>query len=158
TSIVLDSNDRPSISFYEYKGAKGTNNAVRMRVVSWTGKAWEARTVDSENQSGKFNAMDIDAQSNIHLAYANVGAMTSGVRYALWDGTKWTDEIVDDQVTSKGEYVGYSTYITLDSKGNPHVVYANYGHPSVRYAFREGTHWVVQVVDTLLRVGYPDRY
>jgi len=157
TSIVLDAQDRPSISFYEYRGARGTETSVRMRVVMWNGKAWEVRTVDSANQSGKFNALAIDGNSRLHLAYANVNAMTAGMRYAFWNGTKWVAEIIEDQNVAN-ESVGYSTFIAVDSKGNPHIVYANESNPSVKYAFRDGTQWKIETVDTLTKVAYPDRF
>ena len=55
TSLVLDADDHPSISFYEYNGPAGTEFRVRMRNVTWNGQYWAARTVDGDNQSGKFN-------------------------------------------------------------------------------------------------------
>src|SRR5579885_1259602 len=45
TSIVLDAEDHPSISFYEYRGPKDTDLKIRMRVVSWNGTSWMVRTV-----------------------------------------------------------------------------------------------------------------
>ena len=37
TGIALDANDYPTISFYEYRGSRGTELGVRMRVVTWNG-------------------------------------------------------------------------------------------------------------------------
>src|SRR5437868_10527518 len=91
-SIILDSNDHPAISFYEYRGPKDSGLSIRMRTVSWNGTNWEARTIDSDQGSGKFNAMAVDSQGHIHLAYANV---TEGsMRYAYWDGKSWNPEII----------------------------------------------------------------
>jgi hypothetical protein len=156
-SIALDAQDRPSISFYEYTGPKGSDFRVRMRVVKWNGKYWEVATVDGDNQSGKFNALAIDAQGHTHLAYANVNGMTAGMRYAFWDGTSWKPEILEG-LPSLRAYVGYSACIALDKDGDPHVSYSHYDAPFyVKYAVRKGGHWQIQVVDKLSGVGYPDR-
>ena len=157
TSIVLDANDNPTISFYEYRGPKGTEIAVRMRTVTWNGKYWEVHTVDGDNQSGKFNSMAIDSQGHRHLAYANVSAMIGGVRYAFWDGTTTKLEIVDDRSQNNTELVGYSLCMAVDSEGNPHVTYVNYSRPAVKYAVRKAGRWSVQSIEALAGTAYPDR-
>ena len=157
-SIALDSADKPSISFYEYTGPRGSEFRVRMRVVRWNSKKqWAVETVDGENQSGKFNSLAIDAQNHLHLAYANVNGMTAGIRYAYWDGAAWKLEILEGLPSSQ-TYLGYSVCLTLDKNGDPHVSYSQYSSPFlVKYAVRKGGHWKIQVVDQLYGVGYPDR-
>ena len=157
TSIVLDRNDRPSISYYEYTGPKGTDFRVRMRVVTFTGAYWQVITVDGQNQSGKFNAMDIDAQGHLHLAYANVNAMTAGMRYGFFDGKSWSVEVFDGHEQNNEQNVGYSTCLALDKDGNPHVSYLNYTKPAVKYAVRKNGRWQTQVVEQLSAISYPDR-
>lgn len=157
TSIALDSHDRPSISFYEYRGPKGTDIAVRMRIVTWNGEYWQARTVDGQNQSGKFNALAIDAQGHEHLVYANVNALTTGMRYAYWDGVSWRLEIFDGPELNNGGYVGYAANLVLDKEGTPHTTYMNYSTPAVKYAVRKNGRWQIQTIERLAGVGYPDR-
>jgi len=157
TSIVLDANDNPTISFYEYRGPKGSDIIVRMRTVTSNGKYWEVRTVDGDNQSGKFNALAIDSQSHIHLVYANVNALTASTRYAFWNGKTWKLEVVDDRERNNTELVGYSVCIALDKSGDPHIAYMNYSRPALRYAVRKAGQWFVQEVESLAGVGYPDR-
>ncbi len=157
TSIVLDSQDNPSISFYEYRGPRGSDIRIRLRVVSWTGQYWESRLVDSDEGSGKFNAMAIDPQGRLHLAYANVTTATAGMRYAYWDGRVWNLEHVEGQAENNGEYVGYSAIVALDEAGTPHLSYMNTSSPGVKYAVRRDGLWHTELVDTVSRVGYPDR-
>jgi len=157
TSLVLDAQDQPRISFYEYRGPVGTEVRIRLREVMWNGKIWQVRTVDEQEGSGKFNAMAIDMQGHVHLAYANVSATTAGMRYAYWDGTVWKPEIIDGQEQNNGESVGYSANIALDKDGDPHLTYMNESKPIVKYAVRKAGKWQIQVVDRISAAGYPDR-
>jgi hypothetical protein len=159
TSIALDRDGNPSISYYEYDGPKGTGPEfrVRMRVVSWIGKYWQVSTVDGSNQSGKFNALAADAQGHLHLAYANVNPGTAGLRYGFWDGSAWHTEEADGMAANNRGYVGQAVCLVLDKDGDPHVSYMNNTELSVKYAVRKNGHWNVEVVDRLSGVGYPDR-
>lgn len=156
TSIALDAQDAPSISFYELDGPPGSGFRVRMRVVTFAGNHWEVQTVDGQNQSGKFNALAMDPKGILHLAYANVNALTAGARYAYRSDGVWHVEVVDD--LSQGlQYYGHGLCIALDKQGGPHISYLNSSNPAVKYAFRKGGKWVVEVVEQLAGVDYPDR-
>jgi hypothetical protein len=155
TSIALD-NDRPSISFYEYRGPKDSDLKIRLRIVMWNGKYWELRTIDSQEGSGKFNALATDTQGHLHLAYANVSADQAGMRYAYWDGNSWMQELVED-IHQNNHYVGQSANIAVDKDGKPHLCYMDSSVFLVKYAVRKGGRWEIQVVDQILRHGYPDR-
>jgi len=157
TSIALDQNDYPTISFYEYRGPRGTDIAVRMRVVQWNGQYWPAQTIDGENQSGKYNALVSDSQSRVHLAYANVGAQTAGIRYAIRDQGKWNAETIEDIRIAK-TYMGSGAGVAVDKNGNPHIVYANNSERTIRYAVRNGKQWVLEKVADVSKAVYADRY
>jgi len=157
SSIVIDSQDRPSISFYEYRGPRDSDFKIRLRNVTWNGKYWELRTVDPQEGSGKFNAMAIDSRGRIHLGYANVSTGTAGVRYAVWDGSSWIVENVDGPEQTTRSAVGYSIAIAVDPQGDPHLTYMNETTPSVRYAVRKNGKWRIETITGLAGVGYPDR-
>jgi hypothetical protein len=148
SSIGLDAEDKPTIAYYEYRGPRGTDFKIRLRSVRWTGKEWEVRTVDAEEGSGKANHMTTDPQGNFHLVYANVGV--GDMRYAYWDGKKWSLEMVEGRRQSGGHYVGQSCAVTVDREGNPHVTYMNASTLQIKYAVRKAGRWVKhQVVDQL---------
>jgi hypothetical protein len=157
TSIVLDANDNPSIAFYEYRGPKGTTIAERLRLVAWDGKSWRVRTLDDQNQSGKFNAMAIDSHGGLHVAYANVNPLTASMRYTMWDGATSKIEVLDGREPKDQKLVGLSTVIALDKDDNPHIAYMNYSSPGLKYAVRKNGRWEVQNIDRLADVGSPDR-
>ena len=156
-SIALDAQDQPAISFYEYQGPPGTNYRIRLRTVMWNGQNWELRTVDGEPGSGKFNSMVTDSKGLLHIAYANVSAGTAGIRYAHWNGESWRSEILEGIEQAKGDSVGYSAAIAVDSQGNPHLTYMNETTPMLKYAVRQNGRWQIQNVDSLSQVAYPDR-
>ncbi len=157
TSIALDAEDRPNISFYEYRGPKGSDFQIRLRVVMWNGKYWEVRTVDSTEGSGKFNSLAADSQGRLRLAYANVGALTASARLATWDGKKWIPEIADNMAANHQQVVGYSMAMALDKDGTPHLSYWNINVPLVKYATIKNGQWVAEVVDSVAGGASNDR-
>ena len=78
TSITLDSQDNPSISFYEEAGAGDYQR--RLRIVTWNGKFWAVQTVDSDQGSGKFNSMATDSAGFPQIAYGNVDYKNASLR------------------------------------------------------------------------------
>jgi hypothetical protein len=155
-SISLDPKNNPSISFYEFRGPRGTDLKIRLRNVVRKGQQWELRTVDGTEGSGKFNSQAADAMGNIHIAYANVSAVTAGLRYARWDGSTWKTEIVEGLQTG-GNPVGFSSYIALDNSGDPHIAYSDVSSGLIKYAVRKAGRWTIEVVDRVSALGYPDR-
>jgi hypothetical protein len=157
SSIVLDAKDKPTISFYEYRGPRDTDFKIRLRVVALKDGSWQVKTVDGAEGSGKFNAMAIDPLGRMHISYANVAATTAGARYAYSNGDRWRTEVVEGLAENGGEMVGFSSCIALDKDGNPHISYANETNPMLKYAVRKDGRWQIQTVAPMARVGYPDR-
>jgi hypothetical protein len=153
TSIALDPKDNPTISFYDYAGPGG-DFILRLRTFTWNGKYWEARTVDPEYGSGKFNSIAADSTGTMHLAYANVSAMRASLRYARWNGTSW-DLAVLEGASAANPF--YSVNMVLDKQNVPHITYTDMERNIVKYATLRGGSWVFRAVDTLGRGSYPDR-
>lgn len=162
TSIALDQNDHPIISFYEVDNAAGERLA-RMRTVMWNGKFWALTTVDSTRGSGKFNSIAVDSKGHPHIAYAVVNYESASVRYAYWNGESWKAEVLEG-VGSPGSSPGdprnqecWSVSIVLDKGDNPHIAYTDVSHLIVKYATKKDGHWKIEAVDSLGKEGYPDR-
>jgi hypothetical protein len=154
TSIALDKNDNPSISFYETISADNSL-VVRLRIVTWTGKYWALSTVDSTKGSGKFNSIAVDSKGHPHVAYGNVNYENASLRYAQWDGESWKTEILEGEGIPGSSC--WSVSMVLDKAGNPHITYTDVPHLLVKYATRKDGHWILEAVDSLARQGYPDR-
>ena len=154
-SIAFDQNDNPSISFYEYRGPKDSEFAIRLRVVMYNGKYWEVRTVDGDGGSGKFNSMAADAKGGLHIGYGNVSA--GDMRYAYWNGSSWALEMVERHSTEAATFLGYSAAIAVDKAGVPHVAYSDPNNRIIKYGVRRDGRWQIQGVEKIHGVAYPDR-
>jgi hypothetical protein len=153
TGLALDANDKPFFSYYDYADP-GNNFRLRMRSVFWIDDHWEARTVDAQGGSGKFNDAVIDSAGRPQIAYANVKAETSGLRYAIWNGSSWMTEILEG---GAGPVPVFSVAMLLDKRDNPHITYSLTQTGTIKYATKVGGQWVMQAVDSVRQVAYPDR-
>jgi hypothetical protein len=156
TSIALNSKDEPSLTYYDYQGPGGVDNTLRLRSVFRKQNAWEVYVVDPARGSGKFNSIAIDSKDRPHVAYANVRYETSGLRYARWDGEQWNREVLEG---ATGSHPVLSVAMILDKNDNPHIVYTDVVAHQVKHATRrKGGPWQIEVVDHIVKEGYPDRY
>jgi len=154
TSLTLDAQDNPSISYYEYWGT-GDNYELHLRLVAWNGKYWEVRTVDPTPGSGKFNSMALDSAGNLHVAYANVASETASLRYATWNGKSWNVEILEGD--GPMNLPVFSVALIVDKYDIPHITYTDVRNHLVKYATRKDGKWQMEVVDALVREAYPDK-
>lgn len=153
TSITLDSKDNPIISFYEEVGA-GLDK-IRLRVVARNNRLWELRTVDADEGSGKFNSIGIDSAGNPEIAYGNVEYKNASLRFARWNGHAWDIEILEG--AGRPGTSMWSVGLLVDKADLPHIAYTDVANRLVKYAVKKNGRWDVQVVDSLAKVGYPDR-
>jgi hypothetical protein len=154
TSIALDAQDKPAFSYYDYEGAGGIGFLLRLRSVIWAGTYWEVQMVDRSSGSGKFNSIAVNSAGHPQIAYANVRAETSGLRYASWNGTSWMTEILEGQ---SGPTPILSVALLLDKKDNPHITYTDVDRRLVKYAARQNGKWRIETVDSIRKEAYPDR-
>ena len=187
TSIALDSNDYPTISYYEEQSASPDVKG-RLRGIAWNGKFWEVRTVDSDIGSGKFNFMATDSMGNPQIAYANSEYLNLSLRYARWNGHSWAIEILEGKGVSstsnrgaieigqaesrsdlcftagqcganspQKEVAPRSVAMVLGKDDIPHIAYADANNRILKYATKRNGNWELEAVDSLAGVGYPDR-
>jgi len=141
TSIAIDEQDNPHISFY---------GNLMLKYAHWTGSSWIIETVDSgyEDAIGLFTSIALDSEGNPHFSYISTWFPEPWkLKYAFWTGSNWQIEILDtfDQAWI---YDVYNSMV-LDSNDNPHIAYNNgYDGVDMMYVFGDGTAWQYETVDT----------
>ncbi|MFX1263018.1 MAG: PKD domain-containing protein [Promethearchaeota archaeon] len=142
SSLVLDSNDNPHISYSD-----GTN--YDLKYARWTGIEWLIETVDSEGDVGSWTSIALDSTDHPCISYYD--STNHDLKYARWTGTEWLIETVDSDSS-----VGAWTSLALDSNDNPHISYYDGyygGNSDLKYAKWTGTEWYIETVDSDGAVG-----
>jgi PKD repeat protein len=149
TSLEIDADDRPHISYYSV-----TDSALKYAVLS--GTVWLSETVDAAGSVGLFTSLALDANGRPHISYNDAGNGT--LRYAYYVGIggdcgvthpgAWNCQTVDDT-----DYVGQYTSLALDQAGHPHISYYDATNLDLKYAYFDGTSWNIAIVDGTSDVG-----
>jgi hypothetical protein len=127
TSLAVDSDDRPHISYY---GAI----SKALKYAAYDGVTWQIETVDDTDDVGHFTSLALDSNDRPHIGYIN--ASSKLVRYANLESSAWFSETVYagidrpvlytllalDAADNTGN-VGPHTSLALDSSGQPHISY-----------------------------------
>ena len=110
---------------------------------------WVAKTIDEEDNVGKYTSLDLDSFENPHISYYD--ETNRDLKYAYFDGTNWNIQIV------KGDsFVGKYSSMVLDSSDHAHISF--YDETSSKkdlyYAYFNGSTWDIEEVDTNGTAGY----
>ena len=136
SSLVLDSNDNPHISYTDLTSEK-------LKYASNTGSGWKTQTIDSGTAHA---SLALDANGKPHVVYQNASVYytskgrpvwQSFFKYAQWMGDEWEIQIVGQFY---GTPVGFCPSLALDSKGNPYISYFD-DVGSLGYAHWDGHNW-----------------
>ena len=120
TSIVLDSDDLPHISYLDRAN-------LDLEYASWNGSSWDIQTVDSQNETGFYSSLAFDSSWRPSIAYLD-GTLDE-LRYAAWDGSSWVIQTVD----SEGD-VGSHSSLAIDDHGFAHISYYDDDNRDLKYA------------------------
>jgi len=161
TSLVLDSNGSPHISYYDDRPRlvtyRGTQLCHVLKYAAWNGqsRSWDIQPVDDAIPSASFASLALDSKGYPRIAYCaytdlqkHYDTGIDSVRYAAWNGSSWDIQTVDS--------VGGRPSLALDSGDQPHISYLydeidefNGGPSYVKYAAWNGSSWDIQAVDSL---------
>ena len=143
SSLVIDSNDNPHISYYHK-----TNGDLKYAV--WNGSGWDVQTVDSIGDVGSDTSLTLDSKGYPHISYSG----DAGLKYAVWNGSGWNIQTIDTTGEPRS-VVGTSSSLALDSKDKPHISYIdNYRGTVLKYAFLNGSSWEIHALSAPVHGGY----
>jgi len=96
-------------------------------------------TVDPADYVGMYASLALDSLGYPHIAYYDAGLMDfcddEKVKYAAWDGSQWTLQVVDEGCTGK-----YPS-LALDDQDVAHISYFDEVSDSLRLADWDGSGW-----------------
>ena len=137
TSIAVDVNDHPHISYYDVTDPGN----CRLKYARWTGTAWVTQIVDSPLGacSNAGTSIVLDSGNLPHIAYSDYAGTT--VKYARWTGSAW-------DIKSLGAN-GHSTSLALDSYGIPRISFTG-ATGNLEYArwYPSPGIWLIETVDS----------
>jgi parallel beta-helix repeat protein len=132
--IVLDSNNRPHISYLNL------SYPYEVKYAWYDGNEWFNETVDSGFAP---ISIDLDSSDIPHMSYFDID--NYDLKYAHRAGGTWTILTVDQQ----GD-VGRSSSLVLDALDYPHISYVDSSNRKLKYAQWNGSSWKI---DTIIDVN-----
>jgi len=132
SSIAMDSNDRPHISY------TAPSDFPYLKYTYWDGTQWNTEIVDTQDYCRYRTSMILDGNNHPHICYL-VGP-DYDMKYARHDGAQWHIDTVD----LKGNW---DPSITLNLTGKPHISYIDGDNDALKHAFYDGGQWHTEVVD-----------
>jgi hypothetical protein len=135
---------KPYVIWYQYASLDGSNY-LHIRGASLEDGVWMARTIDFDQQTGKWNSMVVDAKGVPHITYDSY--VDGAVKYAYWDGNKWQSRVIESRKTREGTYNrGMGNSLALGRDGQPMVAY--YDDESLKFAKPGPAGWLIETLDS----------
>lgn len=148
TAIVLDSQDHPHISCYNWNIYEWY-----LAWVHWNGSVWEMEIVEDRiGEVGRSNDIVVDAFDHPHISYSHESEAYWCLKYATRDSLDWELCTID----SSGFMGRYGNSIDFGSDGRIGIAYYEYNGAydgNLFYASCENDEWQVELVDSLSNSG-----
>lgn len=143
--LVLDQEQNPHVAFYD-------TSEGRLAYAYRNGNDWVVETV-STNAGAKwqrFLTLQIDNQGQPHLIYPSLDS--HDLIYTRRQNSQWITETLANDVTS--------AWLTLDSLGNPHIVFFTTANQSylLRYTHWTGLRWASETIEANMLFYDPNQY
>lgn len=145
-SIAISKDGTPHLTWYQLTGSI----QLHIRYAERKDNTWLARTLDFDNETGKWSTMVLDSHDLPVICYS---AWYNGeLRIAHWNGKQWEFTTVDSRVRSPSDYnIGQGNAMVLDPDDKLHISY--YTEKALRYAHTVDGKWEVQTIDPITWLG-----
>jgi len=142
-SLGFAAEGTPHLSWYQYGSFDG-GYYLHVKHADLRDGVWQARTLDYEGQTGKWNSLVVDSEGNPHVAYDSF--LKYELKYASYNGKEWKTSIVDSpDIDPSGGYRGMGNSLVLDREGKARISYNSVD--SLKYAWQGDSSWKIETVD-----------
>jgi len=135
TSITLDANGNPYISYYD--ALNGDLKCAHVVLGNWY-----VDTVDSTGVTGLYTSIGVDDGSPVRIYISYYDWTTGNLRYAVYNGSRWS-RITADAAGDVGQY----SSLALDHANNVRISYYDATNKDLKYAYWTGSTFVASKVD-----------
>lgn len=143
--LAISPDGTPHLSWYQLTDVSN-DLYLHIRYAALKDGAWRANTLDFGTETGKWNCLRVDRMGNVHVSYS--AFKENAFRHALIDprGT-WKITTIEDGRTGRDQITipGMGNSMVLDENQRPNFSYRD--EFSLRYAWPEGNHWRIDIVD-----------
>ncbi|MGE5324948.1 MAG: hypothetical protein ACM3SW_18925 [Actinomycetota bacterium] len=143
--IAVGADDVPHVTWYQVKDYSDQLYA-HVRYAALKDGVWRARTLDYGFSTGKWSCVRVDDKGEVHISYSAFA--DRALRYAHEDAKgKWSIQTIEDGKLGRKTTTtpGMGNSMVLDKNGRPNFSYRD--ETTLRYAWPEGDHWRIDVVD-----------
>jgi hypothetical protein len=150
-SVAIGSDGIPQVSWYQYS-SPDSPYYLHIKYAELVNGVWQARTLDYEGQTGKWNSMVVDSQNNPHLSYDSF--LKGELKSAYNDGKQWKVSVIDSREAERGNGAynrGMGNSILVNSKNLGQIAYEY--DDTLLYAWQTDTGWRHEVVDHISTTG-----
>jgi hypothetical protein len=151
-SLAIGPDGTPHVAWYQYSAPEG-GYYLHIKYAELVNGVWQARTLDYEGQTGKWNSMVVDAKGNPHLSYDSF--LKGELKSAYNDGKDWKVMVVDSREASGGNGAynrGMGNSILVNSKNLAQIAYEY--DDTLMYAWQqENGRWKLDTVDHITTTG-----
>jgi hypothetical protein len=149
TSIQLDSQDHPRITYYREQYSD-RRTAKCLKYAYFDGKAWFTQTVDHRPGTGSWSSLALDRAEHPEISYS---IATGFLGFTYQDQSEWQHTLVDFQSSKGKKYLDGDSSLAIGADGQLYVAYINASMRTINYAWREGAAWHQVTVDSLVSTG-----
>jgi hypothetical protein len=112
------------------------------------GKKWNTQQISPKSGTVAYNcAVAIAADGTAHITWYQYGKPDGSdylhIKYAFLQDGAWIARTIDFSAQT-----GKWHSLALDAQGHPHISYDAFVNGQLKYAYWDGQHWVVKVVDS----------
>lgn len=153
-SLALDAAGNPHIAYCQSSSI--SDGCSRVKYAYWTGSAWSIEGVASSDVwISSLSSLVLDAAGNAHVGYTwgtPVYRLSFFyLQYAHRTASGWNSENVGP-VFLYG--TNSDTSLALDAAGEPRLSYFDSASDTLKYAYRTGSVWSIESVDSAYEAGF----